>query len=1050
MEDKPRLIEVAFPVKQASIASVHEKNVRHGHISTLHIWPARRPLAACRAALLATLLPDPGDPEKRQNLLDRISGEIVMKDVKTTDENGVSHAEEKEALEGGVLAWGQENSPIMEEFRAMIREHYGEKAPKVFDPFAGGGAIPLEAMRLGCEVTASDINPVAWFLLKCTLDYPSRFAGKKWPLPEFVKEWSDFIEDFLSGKVRKRKGKATLPFFDPIQLNCLDLPDADLAWQVRAWGRWVLERARADLAARYPVIGGEPTVAYLWARTARDKIEPYGRIPLLKTFWLCKKKGRRSALMPIPKADGSGVDFKLLDERFFTQGQQKLQDGYLHLKTWEVSTENLNEFLNKGTMNRAGVWSPCTGRPGLIALTMDDLRRQGQQGLLGTQMTAVVVEATKPGKKMTFKKYRLPDEQELKAAEVEIEDLETVFQDIPFGIPDEPLPPVGTLGFRIPLYGFKKWRDMFTPRQLLALGVFVKHTRKAIEEIAGGDRSEAKKEAEVVGAYLGILLGKFVDYFSSLCLWSGYNDEVLHTFSRYAFPMNWDFAEANPFTESSRFYVGGIEIASKVIEHLLGMPASAAPPQISRKSALSEYNNTVLDVIMTDPPYYDAIPYSDLMDFFYIWLRRSFEETTIGDKIAFPDRLSPKWEDEKQDGELIDDESRFGGDREKSKLNYENGMGKSFHIACSKLDDNGRMVIVFANKSVDAWETLIGALIKGGAVVTASWPIQTERSGRLRSNSSAALASSVWIVCRKRDKLAQPGWEEAVLDQMRQKLFEPRETLGQRNILQYYFDLGIRGPDFIWAALGPALEAYSAHPYVKKTAGGIITVPEFLKEVRRLVLHFSLGELPGFREIQQTTQGRGEGIEIDPVTQYYLLHRAYFGLVPAPAGACILYANACGKNETELKMVWNIIEQGGKTKRGRPSVNGTENGNDGIEGKGNEYRLLGWQERTGREDLGELRAGMSPPLIDRLHRLMFLFHQNRASEVQQTFDIWGLASERAFAPLLQAVRELALRDKDDTERRLVEALAAQLKMNKRTILVNNVPTEMPMFETVEP
>ncbi|MDP2992267.1 MAG: DUF1156 domain-containing protein, partial [Deltaproteobacteria bacterium] len=181
MEDKPRLIEVAFPVKQASIASVHEKNVRHGHISTLHIWPARRPLAACRAALLATLLPDPGDPEKRQKLLDRISGEIVMKDVKTTDEDGVSHAEEKETLKGGVLAWGQENSPIMEEFRAMIREHYGEKAPKVFDPFAGGGAIPLEAMRLGCEVTASDINPVAWFLLKCTLDYPSRFAGKKWP-----------------------------------------------------------------------------------------------------------------------------------------------------------------------------------------------------------------------------------------------------------------------------------------------------------------------------------------------------------------------------------------------------------------------------------------------------------------------------------------------------------------------------------------------------------------------------------------------------------------------------------------------------------------------------------------------------------------------------------------------------------------------------------------------------------------------------------------------------------------------------------------------------
>ena len=179
MDDKTRLIEVAFPVKQASLASVHEKNVRHGHISTLHIWPARRPLAACRAALLAILLPDPGDPEKRQALLDKIGGTVVMKDVKTTDEDGVSHSEEKEALEGGVLAWGQENKPAMEEFRALIREHFGDKAPKVLDPFAGGGAIPLEAMRLGCEVTASDINPVAWFILKCTLDYPQPIRRKK-------------------------------------------------------------------------------------------------------------------------------------------------------------------------------------------------------------------------------------------------------------------------------------------------------------------------------------------------------------------------------------------------------------------------------------------------------------------------------------------------------------------------------------------------------------------------------------------------------------------------------------------------------------------------------------------------------------------------------------------------------------------------------------------------------------------------------------------------------------------------------------------------------
>jgi len=1034
MEDKTRLIEVAFPIKQASLASVHEKNVRHGHISTLHIWPARRPLAACRAALLATLLPDPGDPVKRQELLDKIGGAVVTKDVKSTDEDGVSVSEEKETLDEGVLAWGQENAPAMDEFRQLIRQYYGNQAPKVLDPFAGGGAIPLEAMRLGCDVTAADINPVAWFILKCTLDYPSRFAGKKWPLPDFVKDWPDFIEDLHVGKIRKRKGNAIRPFFDPSQPQLFTMPDADLAWHVRAWGRWVLERARADLAARYPVIKGEPTVAYLWARTARDKMPPYGRIPLLKTFWLCKKSGRRSALMPMPKEDGSGVDFSLLDEDFFVRDMKKLHEKYPHLKSWEVTPENLNDFLNKGTMNRAGVWSPCTGRPGLIALTMEDLRRQGQQGFLGAQMTAVVVEAKNSGKKTTFKKYRLPEEKELKAAEVEIEDLEEVFKDIPFGIPDEPTPTGGGSGasraFSLHRYGIKKWSEMFTPRQLLALGIFVKHTRQVVKQLDQND----DLHIDAILSALGILFGRFVDYMSVLSLWEPGNGEVKHTFARYAFPITWDFAEANPLTQSNRFYSGGTEVACRVISNLIDAMDGAIEPKVMCQSVITGQFDKQ-NLILTDPPYYDAIPYSDLMDFFYVWQKRIIGDLNLEFGSVFNRETAPKWDKNINDGELIEDESRFNGDREEAKQSYEDGMARAFHNCCNNLEDNGRMVVVFANKDVTAWETLVAAMIRSGFAVTASWPIQTEMPNKV-TQKRANLSSSVWIVCRKRDTFAQPGWEEMVLDDMRRKLFEPREALGNRNILQYYFDLGIKGPDFIWAALGPALEAYSAHPYVKKTQGGILEAPEFLKEVRRLVLHFSLGELPGFKDIQQTTQGRGEGIELDPVTQYYLLHRAYFGLTPAPAGACILYANACGKNETELKVVWNIIEQGGKSKKGRPPATEGESDDEESEGKGNEYRLLGWRERVGREDLGETRGGMTAPLIDRLHRLMHLFQQNRVSDVQQLFDKWALASERAFAPLLQAVLELAVQAKDDTEKRLVEALSSQLKMTKRTVLEN--------------
>src|SRR5437667_9678800 len=212
-----RLIEVAFSLKQTSLDSVHEKNVRHGHISTLHIWPARRPLAACRAALIATLLPDPGNAEERKELLERLGGRVrtIVKPKKLP--GGRIEEPITEETEGGILHWGRESSQDLNWFREKIRAAYGGRAPKVLDPFAGGGGIPLEAMRLGCEVTAADINPVAWFILKCTLEYPQQFAGKKWPLPEFVKQWPDFIEDFIAGKVKRRRGTKKAHFSDDSQ-----------------------------------------------------------------------------------------------------------------------------------------------------------------------------------------------------------------------------------------------------------------------------------------------------------------------------------------------------------------------------------------------------------------------------------------------------------------------------------------------------------------------------------------------------------------------------------------------------------------------------------------------------------------------------------------------------------------------------------------------------------------------------------------------------------------------------------------------------------------
>ncbi|HOA62090.1 MAG: DUF1156 domain-containing protein [Verrucomicrobia bacterium] len=1047
MTDSPRLIEVAFPLRQASLASVHEKNVRHGHISTLHIWPARRPLAACRAALLCTLLPDPGDAQKRQELLDLIGGTVVKKVVTSEDDDGNSVSEEKEVVEGGVLAWGNENDAAMDTLRAAIRKFYGGQAPKVLDPFAGGGAIPLEAMRLGCEVTSADLNPVAWFIQKCTLDYPQRFAGKKWPLPDFVREWPDFVEDFLAGKVKRRKGEQKPHFTDPQQRQLLPLPDADLAWHVRAWGRWVLERARQELAARYPVVDGEPTVAYLWARTARDP-QTTGRIPLLKTFWLCKKKGKQAALLPVPMAEGMGVTFKLLRESDLAQPQRIIEE-HCFLQRWEVTAETLEDFLAKGTMNSAGVWSPCAGRPGVVALTKHDLRRQGLQGLLGVQMTAVVVEKQKPNRKQTYKTYRLPTDDELRAAEVEPEELEESYSSVPFGIPREKIVEDAKRNTWCVGYGFDEWHKLFTPRQLLAISVFIRHNREAVARVKTVDPSLG----EAMAGFLAVALDRVVDRSSNICQWTVDWDKIRNTFVRFALPVAWDFAECVTTVEASGGYPGQLELVAKFVAEASAQSLASTATSVLQRSAIESIPDR-LSIVATDPPYYAAIGYAVLMDFFQVWLRRMLWDVSPDINAAFSEPTSPKWDTTKNDGELVDDASRFGGDKQLSKRTYEDGMARAFHNFCEALIEGGRLVIVFANKSVDAWETLVGALIRGGAEVAASWPIQTEREGRTRGQASAALSSSVWIVCRKRAKTAPAGWEEPVLERMKQILFGRREELGGRNVLQYYFDLGIRGPDFIWAALGPALQAYSEHPFVKKTEGGIMTVQEFLDEVRKLVLQFALGELPGFRELQRETQGRGETVALDPVTQYYLLHRAYFGLEPAPAGACILYANACGKNETELKVVWNILEQGGKSgpgKKGRPRKDEEEGESEEAseESSGSEYRLLDWSERVAREDLGQSRGGLASPLVDKLHRLMALFQGNRAVDVQRLYDEWGLASEQAFPPLLQAIRELALQDGNETEQRLVEALATQLKLTRRQVVEEGVMKEGPFFPTID-
>jgi adenine-specific DNA methylase len=1085
MTDGPRLIEVAFPLKQASLDSVHEKNVRHGHISTLHIWPARRPLAACRAALIATLLPDPGTPEKRREILERLAGKVVEKIERKKMPSGKVVERKKEETVGGILHWGRESGPDLDWFRDEIRKAYGGRAPTVLDPFAGGGAIPLEAMRLGCEATAIDINPVAWFILKCTLQYPQKLAGQKRPLPEFVLKDREFMEAFFKAEgfkgalLRTQLEKLGLgenpePLLAGTTRDSVHL-DADLAWHVRAWGKWVLDRARRDLAAFYPtyadfesltrprpsgatlsqgerarnlettalspgergdpeavgegrrgtvdrarrlvpmtedekanidVLNAEfsaeylkdetnprwvakPTVAYLWARTVQCK-NCRATIPLLKTRWLCKKDRKRVLLTMEPNAEKTGVVFGVQKDVPVVGGNAAQRREH-------------DRRIGPGTMSRNGAWCPCCGRPGTVAMEMEDIRQEGLRGRLGAVMTAVVVDGP------SGKEYRLPTDKERKMAECAHDELGRAFAEMPYGLMEEPLPSKEALGFRVPLYGFDQWYKLFTPRQLLGLGTFVKHTRAAREAMLS--LVYVQPWVEAILALLGSALDRLSDYNSNVCNWDPNGEYITHTFQRFALPIKWDFSEIDPGSETTGGYAGALDWVSRYLEHACRACSKGSTATVAAISAV-EVMDTNVDFIFTDPPYYDAIPYSDLMDFFYVWLRRTLHGLSPEFDGAFGESLSPKWDHAKNDGELIDDSSRFGGDKEKSKLAYENGMYRAFQACEGALRPEGRLVIVFANKQPDAWETLVSAMIRAGFVVDGSWPIQTEMGNRTRALSSAALSSSVWLVCKKRSEIAKPGWDNKVLEEMREKIALR---------LREFWDAGIRGPDFVWAATGPALEAYSKHPIVKKAnePGKLMEVSEFLRHVRRMVVDFVVGRV-------LSDNGAAEGVSgLDDVTTYYLLHRHDFGMDDAPIGACILYAVSCGLSDSALADQYEIlVRTGGREVVEEDEAEGltteeTESTEE-EEGTGSKVRLRAWNQRR-RVTMGEDSGGRPAPVIDQTHRLMHLWKAGEQFKVDDYLDSKGLRGNQLFHQLLQALIELA--EHGSEERSILESLS---------------------------
>jgi adenine-specific DNA methylase len=624
--------------------------------------------------------------------------------------------------------------------------------------------------------------------------------------------------------------------------------------------------------------------------------------------------------------------------------------------------------------------------------------------------------------------------------------VDQIFVHVPFGVPEEPTPKGGGTGagraFSVQGYGMMRWRDLFTPRQLVALGTFVSCTSQARSHML--DLEYPLDWIGAVHGYLALGVDRLADRSSTICrpdptpTQSG----IINTFSRFALPITWDFIEGTTTNVGSGGYLHSLEWIARFCDTVLAFQNSPCP-DVRRQSAIRALGHEY-DIVVTDPPYYDAIPYSDLMDFFYIWLRRSVYGLSAEVDAEFQQALAPKWNHNATDGELIDDSSRHGNDALRSKIVYEDGMARAFQQCAIALKPAGRLVIVFANKQPDAWETLVSAIVRAGFVVDGSWPIQTEMENRTRAQGSAALASSVWLVCKKRSEDARPGWDNTVLQEMRARITEQ---------LRAFWDAGIEGPNFVWAATGPAMESFSKHPFVKKAdrPGETMSVSEFLRAVRRIVVDFVVGRV--LSEATGTEADSETTTTLDDVTTYYLLHRHDFGMDDAPAGACILYAVSCDLSESDLADKYDLLVRSGgvdKNDDGEPDEGDADAEGEATEGTGSTFKLKAWKQRKrpgmGVDPLADaarsrrLREEAQPrlferaepvesapaapkmmPLIDQVHRLMHLWKAGDQVKVDQYLEDRGLRRSELFKQLLQALIELS--PEGSEERSVLESIS---------------------------
>jgi len=795
-----KLIEVALPLDSINVACGKEKSIRQGHPSTLHLWWARRPLAAARAVIFSQLVNDPGYQQgggfrygvnKKEAALERkrlfkIIEELVLWENTDNKELFARAHKEIERSWKEVCELNKDHPDALELFDP-------KKIPDFHDPFAGGGAIPLEAQRLGVYSYASDLNPVAVLINKAMIEIPPKFRdiSPVGPIPDGethkhgLSEWkgsTGLAEDvrryglWLHSEANKRLGK----FYPPVEIT-------------------------SQMAANRPdikdLVGRKfPVIAWLWARTVKSPNPAFSKVsvPLVSSFVICSKEGKEAFVEPIVSNQGYRFTVKL------GKGSSETAQG-----------------------------TKATGRGANFRCVMSDtpidgayIKAQGQAGLIGQRLMAIVLDG--PGGRI----YVEPS-AEAESSGIEIEP--TWKPEVDFF--------QQALGFRVGNYGMSKWSDLFTPRQLNTLATFAELIATAQEKIAKDAQHSGLKDdlislqdggagtrayAEAVSTYLALAIGKLADYNSSLSSWVAGGQTMRNTFGRQAVPMVWDFAEANALGESTGSYLSAIEQGMKVIRD--GLPANVTGTALQADAQTQSISRN--KIVSTDPPYYDNIGYADLSDFFYVWLRRALRD-------IYPSLLAtiavPKAE------ELVATPARHGG-REEAETFFLDGMTKAMESLITQVHPALPVTIYYAFKQSDTetssgtsstgWETFLEAVNRGGLQLSGTWPMRTEWGSRMRGSESNALASSIVLVCRKKPTNARSISRREFLRELNQVLPDALDEMTKGSGTD-------RSPvapvDLSQAIIGPGMAVYSKYAAVLEADGTPMSVRTALQLINRFL-----------------------------------------------------------------------------------------------------------------------------------------------------------------------------------------------------------------------